>query len=325
MSAPAAPARRWLVFNGDADGLCAAHQLRLAGFAPDEVVTGVKRDIALLSRVQARPGDEVRVADIAVEANRADLDRLLAQRVHVEWFDHHFPGAIPDSPRMHAHVDTASDTCSSLIVDAHLGGRYRAWAIAAAFGDNLHGVARALADAAGLGAGQVAALRELGELLNYNAYGEDIADLHVAPAEVFTRMAGFGSPFGFVREVDVLERIRSGFAADMRRALAIAPLRAGRGHAIFRLPAEPWARRVNGVFANELAREHPDRAHAVLVAAEGGDVVSVRAPLSRPVGADRLCRAFAGGGGRARAAGINLLPHSGFERFCAALEAEFGP
>ena len=39
------------VFNGDADGLCALQQLRLAsprGAGGETLVTGVKRDIALL-------------------------------------------------------------------------------------------------------------------------------------------------------------------------------------------------------------------------------------------------------------------------------------
>ncbi|RUM38930.1 MAG: acetyltransferase, partial [Desulfobulbus sp.] len=37
------------VFNGDADGICALHQLRLHDPRPDaHLVTGVKRDICLL-------------------------------------------------------------------------------------------------------------------------------------------------------------------------------------------------------------------------------------------------------------------------------------
>lgn len=37
------------VFNGDADGICALHQLRLARPRPEaQLVTGVKRDIRLL-------------------------------------------------------------------------------------------------------------------------------------------------------------------------------------------------------------------------------------------------------------------------------------
>ena len=54
--------RRIDVFNGDADGLCALRQLRLAEPAASELVTGVKRDIALLERAEvgrAGPGDLV--------------------------------------------------------------------------------------------------------------------------------------------------------------------------------------------------------------------------------------------------------------------------
>ena len=50
-------------FNGDADGLCALQQLRLAGELDPQVrlVSGVKRDIELLRRVQAGPGERVTV------------------------------------------------------------------------------------------------------------------------------------------------------------------------------------------------------------------------------------------------------------------------
>ena len=49
------------VFNGDADGLCALHQLRLAEPADSELVTGPKRDISLLKRVKAGAGDRITV------------------------------------------------------------------------------------------------------------------------------------------------------------------------------------------------------------------------------------------------------------------------
>ena len=45
------------VFNGDADGLCSLQQIRLAEPADSVLVTGVKRDIALLARVPAGAGD----------------------------------------------------------------------------------------------------------------------------------------------------------------------------------------------------------------------------------------------------------------------------
>ncbi len=321
-AAPAG-ARRWLVFNGDADGICAAHQLRLASSAPHHVLTGVKRDIGLLARVAARSGDQVEVADISLDANRAALERLLAAGVRVTWYDHHFAGAIPASAALKAHIDTASDTCSSLIVDALLGGRFRLWAVTAAFGDNLHAVARKLAEKAALDAAATQGLRELGELMNYNAYGETVQDLHVAPADLFARIAAFDDPLRFASTDDFVPRLRVGMAADLLLAHDIAPLVAEPAAAVLVLPALPWARRVNGVLANELARAHPERAHAILVKTARGFVVSVRAPLAHPSGADTLCRGFATGGGRARAAGINDLPQADLERFCSAFRERF--
>jgi len=91
------------------------------------------------------------------------------------------------------------------------------------------------------------------------------------------------------------------------------------------LPAAPWARRVIGVFANRLAQAHPARAHALLSANTGGGyTVSVRAPVANPTGADALCRAFPGGGGRQAAAGINGLPEAEVDRFVATFFAAFG-
>ena len=45
--------------NGDADGICALHQLRLATPRAAILVTGVKRDISLLKLVNAVSGDRV--------------------------------------------------------------------------------------------------------------------------------------------------------------------------------------------------------------------------------------------------------------------------
>jgi len=85
------------------------------------------------------------------------------------------------------------------------------------------------------------------------------------------------------------------------------------------LPAEKWARRISGVFGNQLAVESPEQAHAVLTAKpDGGYVVSVRAPMVAKSGADTLCSQFETGGGRKGAAGINHLPETELGRFNAA-------
>ena len=64
------------VFNGDADGICALVQLRLAEPKESQLITGVKRDINLLRRVQASAGDRITVLDISMAKNQADLQRL---------------------------------------------------------------------------------------------------------------------------------------------------------------------------------------------------------------------------------------------------------
>jgi len=58
---------------------------------------------------------------------------------------------------------------------------------------------------------------------------------------------------------------------------------------------------------------------------DGTLLVSVRAPLDRPEGADQLCRQFPTGGGRAAAAGVNQLPAEEVERFLDTFESVFSP
>ena len=313
---------RFDVFNGDADGLCALHQLRLAAPAESRLVTGPKRDIALLERVDAAAGDRVTVLDISLDRNRAALERLLARGVSVQWFDHHYAGAIPQHPLLEAHIDTAPEMCTSAIVDRHLGGRFRAWAVAAAYGDGLARTADALADSIGLDAGERGTLRALGEDLNYNAYGDTEADLCVPPADLYRELAPYADPLRFAADAAIVARLHAGRLADMSKALAVKPHCAG----VYVLPAEAWARRASGTLANDLAAAAPDRAHAVLVpGADDGYRVSIRAPRTAPQGCAALAREFATGGGREAAAGIDHLPAAELDRFIERFQAVFRP
>jgi hypothetical protein len=307
------------VFNGDADGLCALHQLRLADPAESELVTGPKRDISLLKRVKAQSGDRITVLDIALSKNRDALDRLLAAGVQVRYFDHHQPGDIPSHPNFEAHIDTDANVCTSLLVNRHLQDRHLAWAVTAAFGDNLADAARAAAAPLELSADQLSQLQSLGECLNYNGYGDTLDDLFFDPAELYRLMRPFADPFAFIAESPAYQTLNTGYQADMARAVAVSAEEARASGRIFMLPAEKWARRISGVFGNQLAVESPAQAHAVLTAKpEGGYVVSVRAPLNAKSGADVLCSQFDTGGGRKAAAGINHLPESELGRFIAS-------
>jgi hypothetical protein len=103
-------------------------------------------------------------------------------------------------------------------------------------------------------------------------------------------------------------------------AASIKPIRESESAGVYILPNEPWARRVSGVYSNDLANGFPSRAHAVLTERPDGTyLVSVRAPLENKQGADELCRRFPTGGGRAAAAGINALPRDQLDAFVDAL------
>ncbi|MFN3296215.1 hypothetical protein [Caldimonas sp.] len=311
--------RRIDVCNGDADGLCAVVQWRLAHPAQAELVTGLKRDIELLERVQAGPGDDVLVCDVSMQRNGAALRRLLAQGARVRYFDHHHPGEVPVHPHLQAHLDGDPRLCTSLLMDRFLQGRHRAWALVGAYGDNLGAEADRLAQAGGWDATQRAVLRRLGEAINYNAYGDTLADVHLAPGELFEHMLGHADPLQAWARDPVFAQLHERRCADLEQGLR-APLRWESAQAVVReLPDTPWSRRVVGVLANEMVLRDPARAQVVLQPRHGGYLVSLRAPQGTAGGADTLCRRF-GGGGRAAAGGIDQLRDDQVPAFLAALE-----
>jgi single-stranded DNA-specific DHH superfamily exonuclease len=299
------------VFNGDADGLCALVQLRLAEPRDSVRITGVKRDIALLNQVPVQPDLTVTVLDINFDSNRQAAIALLEAGAQLFYVDHHNPGGeLPESDRLTALIDTAPNVCTSLLVDRYLQGAHAHWATVGAFGDNLREVALARCQQAGLSAEQISKLDCLGVYLNYNGYGATVEDLHFHPAKLYDQLIEWSCPLDFIRAANALwQQLEEGYQSDMSQALAIAPDYADESVAVICLPDAPWSRRVSGVLGNELANRMPTRAHAVITQTASGDLlVSVRAPLSNPTGADDLVKQFPSGGGRKAAAGINRLP-----------------
>ena len=310
------------IFNGDADGICALIQLRNAEPATSRLVTGVKRDISLVEQVTYAEGDEVTVLDVSFDKNRAGVEEALEAGARIRYFDHHFAGEIPDDDRLEARIDTSSDICTSLLVDAHLEGAYRGWAVTGAFGDNLKKSAEAAARPLGLTSEALASLEALGTYINYNGYGASLDDLHFKPADLYERLVKFSDPIDFIAgDAETFGRLEQGYGQDMASAAAIEPRYESTSVAVFGFPDEAWARRVSGVYSNDLANAHPDRAHAVLTARAGGTyLVSVRAPLNNKTGADEICRRFPTGGGRKAAAGINDLPADQLDAFIQTID-----
>jgi hypothetical protein len=312
------------VFNGDADGICALTQLRLAEPRTATLVTGVKRDINLLKKVSADNCGRVTVLDVSMDKNHDDLLRLLNAEADVFYVDHHFAGEIPQSEQLTTIINEAPDVCTSLLVNNHLKGAYIAWAVVGAFGDNLNKAAQGLAKNLNLSEPELTSLKNLGIYINYNGYGSNLEDLHFKPDELFRLVSQYKNPLDFIRDgQQQFEQLETGYHSDMSAAKNMSPEKTTEHTAMFILPDQPWARRVSGVFSNDLTNDHPNRAHAVLTEKDNGNyLASIRAPLSNKVGAADLCRQFPTGGGREAAAGINDLPKEMLGEFIESFETQ---
>ena len=305
------------LFNGDADGICALTQLRNAEPLESTLVTGVKRDIQLMNNINAMAGDKITVLDISLDKNRDGLNKALAAGAEVFYVDHHFAGDIPESDKLTAIINPAADVCTSILINNHLNGQFVEWAITGAFGDNLDNSANILARPLNLSADDLLSLKNLGIYINYNGYGSNLEDLHFTPEALYRQVSVHASPFDFINQNrESFEKLQDGYNSDMASAASLQPEFANNAVAAYILPNEAWARRVSGVYSNNLANGTPNRAHAVLtVKTNGNYLISVRAPLDNKTGADELCRSFATGGGRAAAAGVNDLPADQLQEF----------
>ncbi|GAA0296761.1 DHH family phosphoesterase [Psychrosphaera haliotis] len=329
------------VFNGDADGILALLQLRLAAKSsgdsalsmrssvessiktPNEptLITGVKRDISLLQKIPIdtlNSNSVVTVLDISMEKNSSALKQVLKTGANVLYIDHHRADAHLESDNelakgnLQAHIDLSSDTCTALIVDKLIDGAFHHWAICGAYGDNLVSIADSLCKAASLSNLQSDQLKTLGMLINYNGYGAEIGDLAYHPAELFTLLLRYQSPFECIEDLSSpYHLLKSKFEADMSQAKQSEIIFESEHLHASVMPDMPWSRRISGTYGNQLANGTPERAHLVFTIVDSEHyLVSLRAPLNNRVGAGDLCSQFDSGGGRAGAGGINQLPQS---------------
>jgi hypothetical protein len=314
------------VFNGDADGIIALVQLRLAEPKESILITGVKRDISLLKQVDIEKASSVTVLDISLEKNVQALEALLNQKTHVLYVDHHRTGEIPRSSRLKTRINTDANTCTSLLVNDMLNNQYVNWAIAAAFGDNMNNSATKLAESVGLTSSEQQLLKELGVYINYNGYGREVSDLHFSPEALYQLCLKYEDPLILIEDPEsVFHHLKAAYEADMKLAKSSETLFSNEVCRVIQLNDAPWARRVSGVYGNELANKSPDKAHVIVTLnADGNYTISIRAPLSNKQGADIICSQFPTGGGRAAAAGVNSLPKEMLERFIETVSGYYG-
>ena len=204
--------------------------------------------------------------------------------------------------------------CTAILVDEHLHGAYRAWAVTAAFGDNFPNLANDKAEGLDL---PLESLERLGILLNYNGYGASVEDLYFDPEVLYKELRDFDTPMEFLEsKPEIFAHLDNGYKADMAGAQSAKIVDESLSGLVLELPDTASSRRVSGVYGNELAQQFPKRAHVILTKkACGNYLVSVRAPLNNRTGADTLCLQFDTGGGRSAAAGINHLPSEDLDKF----------
>ena len=304
------------VFNGDTDGIFAWHQLRLTHPRDAEIVTGVKRDVNLASKVNAEEGDLVTIMDVSHAKNRKDVQRILDSGAIIEYFDHHDPKELIEHPNITYHINTEPNISTGLIVNSHVNGQNQLWSIATAFGDNHLDLAMNMAKSESLSDEQVLILKQIGLVVNYNSYGQTIEDLFYSPEEIAEAARACGSDiFKFLEQGDIFSTLLENFNADMSSAVCQEPFSISKNGVIYTLPNEAWTHRIMGSFSNHLVSTNKNLACAIAVLNSDGTYrISVRSSINNPHGAGNLCGNF-GGGGREKAGGINNLPASDMNTF----------
>jgi len=107
--------------------------------------------------------------------------------------------------------------------------------------------------------------------------------LHFSPEVLFKALQPFSDPFEFYHASGELNQLRECFRNDMSKAEFELPVRQTSAGRIYQFQNQAWCRRVSGVYSNQVAREAPDLAHALLVERKDGTfLVGVRAPISKP-------------------------------------------
>jgi len=312
------------VFNGDTDGIFSWHQLRLTHPRDAIIVTGVKRDVNLVARVNASEGDLVTIMDVSHAKNRKDVQRILDSGAIVEYFDHHDPKELIDHANITYHINTEPNISTGLIVNSYVKGKHNLWSIATAFGDNHLDLAMDLAKSENLSDEQIQILKNIGLVVNYNSYGQTIDDLFYSPKVIAESVKACRTDvFQFIEQGDIFSILLDNYNADMSSAMCQEPYSINSNGVIYILPNEAWTHRIMGSFSNHLVSTNKDLACAIAVLNSDGTYrISVRSSINNPHGAGNLCSKF-GGGGREKAGGVNNLPDSELTSFKEYFERVF--
>lgn len=310
------------VFNGDADGIFSLIQLRksypITTYDKQILITGVKRDIALVSQIDNNLANDskITVLDVSFDKNHKDVNRVLEHCQSLFYCDHHKADKLFEHKNLVTVINTEPTVCTGLLINNMLNDENILWAVAAIYGDGLDSVASGYVERLGLTQTQCNQLKELGVLVNYNGYGNSVTDLYFDPADLYQRLVNYDNPFEVVADSESpYQLLKQGYDADIAKAKTSEQLVDSDIIAVI-LEDAPWARRISGTYGNQLAATNSDKPVVIVTDNPHGSYsISLRAPKSNPYGASTICSQFNTGGGREGAAGINELPKSDLAKF----------
>ncbi len=310
-------------FNGDADGIISLHQYRLQFPQKSEVFTGVKRDVKLLRHAVEIKNSTLSVFDISLLSNKDYIDGILSNNNRVTWFDHHEPGETKLGDNFEIFVDADPNCCTNILVDNYIDGLYRPWTICGAYGDNLHEQAEKLNPC--FDEYSLSKLKEIGETLNYNGYGNEITDLTANPKDVYLDIINYESPFEYRQKSEIYNKIFTQMKSDESELNSSEVLHNSNTGKVILLPNTSASVRYSGIYSNTQTTENPTKAFAILTQVnEKNYRISIRSPKENPYGASKLALQFPTGGGREKAAGVNELPTEELNNFIEKFEEVFG-
>jgi hypothetical protein len=311
------------IFNGDADGIFALAQLRKSDPKDSKLITGPKRDINLLRSLVDINNSTFTVLDISLEKNLEFIPKCIENNNIIDWTDHHRPGKFPTSNQLKTTIDTSPNVCTSILIDHRLNGEQRAYAIAGAYGDNLHKEAETLGRE--FSREELNTLKEVGEVVNYNGYGETLNDLNAHPKELYLDIMSYSSIFEFANNSELYKKIKNQKDQDTVEMNQTKVIHSSESGKCVLLPDSKASSRMSGIYSNELVFDEPNLAHAIFTTINNGKHyrISIRAPLNNPANADKLAAQFPDGGGRAKAAGINQLNKNDLDNFFTVFDDTF--
>jgi len=291
---------RYIIPDGDADGLTAAYQL-IKDRGNYEVITAPKRVVDLVNKVSEKiaSGSEVVILDLSSETNKQGLDNLLAKHVKVEWIDHHEQIADLES-KVLALINQSPEYNTSTIINEKVNGKYVEWAIIGAFGDNKAKKANELAQKHNISPKYLSQLKEIGKLLNYNGFA-----VIVSPEETLNEMLKHNSPKTFA-ETAIFQKIKEQYQKDRAALGGVKPFYTSDKIVIYQLPESDASLAMFGEFANDLQAKDKSKIYFVIAPDEKPSryVLSIR--TSGNPKANEIAKLFENGGGRADAAGANI-------------------